>query len=73
MQLSDLVRNLPPYHFADANKKIADRRATGVDVISLSIGDPGLPGPRLLLIAYVPRCRSQITIIIRNIGVTCPT
>ena len=40
MQLSNLVKNLPPYHFAGANKKIADRRAAGVDVISLSLGDP---------------------------------
>ena len=46
MQLSDLINNLPPYHFADAKKKIADRRAEGVDVISLSMGDPDLPAPQ---------------------------
>lgn len=45
MQLSDLVNALPPYHFADAKKKIADRQAAGVDVISLSMGDPDLPAP----------------------------
>lgn len=45
MQLSNLINNLPPYHFADAKKKIADRRAAGVDVISLSMGDPDLPAP----------------------------
>ncbi|MBA2394600.1 MAG: LL-diaminopimelate aminotransferase, partial [Ktedonobacteraceae bacterium] len=45
MQLSDLVKALPPYHFADAKKKIADRQAAGVDVISLSMGDPDLPAP----------------------------
>ncbi len=45
MQLSDLINNLPPYHFADAKKKIADRKAAGVDVISLSMGDPDLPAP----------------------------
>jgi LL-diaminopimelate aminotransferase len=49
VQLSHLVRNLPPYHFADANKKIADRRATGVDVISLSMGDPDLPAPQAVV------------------------
>ena len=45
MQLSDLINNLPPYHFADAKKRIADRQAAGVDVISLSMGDPDLPAP----------------------------
>lgn len=46
MQLSDLINNLPPYHFASAKKKIADRKAAGVDVISLSMGDPDLPAPQ---------------------------
>jgi LL-diaminopimelate aminotransferase len=46
VQLSHLINNLPPYHFADAKKKIADRKAQGVDVISLSMGDPDLPAPQ---------------------------
>lgn len=46
MQLSNLMTNLPPYHFADARKKIAERKAAGVDVISLSMGDPDLPAPQ---------------------------
>jgi LL-diaminopimelate aminotransferase len=45
VQLSHLVNALPPYHFAGAKKKIADREAAGVDVISLSMGDPDLPAP----------------------------
>ncbi len=49
MQLSDLINNLPPYHFADAKKKIAERRAAGVDVISLSMGDPDLPAPQSVI------------------------
>lgn len=46
MQLSDLINNLPPYHFANAKKKIAERIAMGVDVINLSMGDPDLPAPQ---------------------------
>jgi LL-diaminopimelate aminotransferase len=46
VHLSDLINNLPPYHFANAKKKIAERKAAGVDVISLSMGDPDLPAPR---------------------------
>ncbi|MBV9259226.1 MAG: LL-diaminopimelate aminotransferase [Ktedonobacteraceae bacterium] len=40
-----MINNLPPYHFAGAKKKIADSQAAGVDVISLSMGDPDLPAP----------------------------
>src|SRR5579859_2018410 len=49
VQLSDLINNLPPYHFANAKKKIAERKAAGVDVISLSMGDPDLPAPRSVI------------------------
>ncbi|GAC1394638.1 MAG: LL-diaminopimelate aminotransferase [Ktedonobacteraceae bacterium] len=49
MQLSNLVNKLPPYHFADAKRKIAERKAAGVDVISLSMGDPDLPAPQAVV------------------------
>jgi len=49
VQLSNLVNSLPPYHFANANKKIADSQAAGVDVISLSLGDPDLPAPQAVV------------------------
>jgi LL-diaminopimelate aminotransferase len=38
----DLV---PPYLFADLERKIDDKRRQGIDVISLGIGDPDLPTP----------------------------
>jgi LL-diaminopimelate aminotransferase len=44
-----MTNNLPPYHFADAKKKIAERQAAGVDVINLSMGDPDLPAPQAVL------------------------
>ena len=37
------VQALPPYMFAELESKIAAKRAAGVDVISLGIGDPDLP------------------------------
>ncbi len=49
MQLSDVILNLPPYHFADAKKKIEESRAAGVDVINLSMGDPDVPAPQAVL------------------------
>jgi LL-diaminopimelate aminotransferase len=45
MRLSERMRQLPPYHFADANERIAAKRASGVDVINLAMGDPDLPTP----------------------------
>ncbi len=49
MQLSRLINTMPPFHFANAKKKIADRIAAGVDVISLSMGDPDLPAPQAVI------------------------
>jgi LL-diaminopimelate aminotransferase len=49
VQLSDLINNLPPYHFANAKKRIAERKAAGVDVINLSMGDPDLPAPQSVI------------------------
>ncbi len=37
------VTALPPYLFAELERKIAEKRAQGVDVISLGIGDPDTP------------------------------
>ena len=34
---------MPPYKFAELERLIADKRADGIDVISLGIGDPDLP------------------------------
>jgi LL-diaminopimelate aminotransferase len=59
VQLSHLVNNLPPYHFIAVNKMIAERQAAGVDVITLSAGNPDLPAPpsvveRLCVTAHDP-------------------
>jgi len=39
------VQQLPPYLFAEISRKIAAKRAQGVEVISFGIGDPDLPTP----------------------------
>jgi LL-diaminopimelate aminotransferase len=59
VRLSHMISNLPPYHFADAKKKVAERVAAGIDVIDLSVGDPDLPAPasvieRLCATAHEP-------------------
>jgi len=45
MRIAHRVRTLPPYLFAAIERQIEERRAAGVDVISLGIGDPDLPTP----------------------------
>ena len=45
MRSSSRLDRLPPYLFAELERKIAERRAAGVDVISLGIGDPDTPTP----------------------------
>jgi LL-diaminopimelate aminotransferase len=45
MQPSQRLSKIPPYLFAELEKKIADKKAAGIDVISLGIGDPDTPTP----------------------------
>jgi len=46
MSLTDPSKRLqaiPPYMFAELERKVAGKKAEGIDVISLGIGDPDLP------------------------------
>ncbi len=43
MRPSKRLEAIPPYLFAQLERKIAERRAAGIDVISLGIGDPDTP------------------------------
>ncbi|MCH7812076.1 MAG: LL-diaminopimelate aminotransferase, partial [Chloroflexi bacterium] len=57
MKLAQRVEDLPPYLFAAISKKIAEKRAAGVDVISFAIGDPDLPTPPHILDSLVEAAR----------------
>ena len=43
MKPSKRLDQIPPYLFAELERKISAKRAAGVDVISLGIGDPDMP------------------------------
>jgi LL-diaminopimelate aminotransferase len=43
MRPSSRLDQIPPYLFAQLERKIAEKRAAGIDVISLGIGDPDTP------------------------------
>src|SRR3954447_1462005 len=40
---SKRLEAIPPYKFQELEQQIADKRAAGIDVISLGIGDPDEP------------------------------
>jgi LL-diaminopimelate aminotransferase len=42
MRHSDRLERIAPYLFAQLERKIADKRAAGIDVITLAIGDPDI-------------------------------
>ncbi|HVN95467.1 MAG TPA: LL-diaminopimelate aminotransferase [Syntrophorhabdaceae bacterium] len=43
------IEQIPPYLFARIDKKKAEARARGIDLIDLSIGDPDIPTPRNII------------------------
>ena len=45
MRVAKRVESLPPYLFVGITKKIAEKRASGEDIISFAIGDPDSPTP----------------------------
>ena len=45
IQEAQRMRSIPPYLFARIESMIADKRAQGIDIISLGIGDPDNPTP----------------------------
>ena len=46
MRFARRIESLPPYLFAQLDKKLTAKRDSGADVISLAVGDPDLPTPR---------------------------
>ncbi|MFQ5934173.1 MAG: LL-diaminopimelate aminotransferase [Dehalococcoidia bacterium] len=59
MRLAKRIDAVPPYLFVEINRKIAEKKAKGEDVISFAIGDPDLPTPshildRLIKETHVP-------------------
>jgi LL-diaminopimelate aminotransferase len=45
MKVARRINNLKPYLFVEINKKIAEKKAKGEEVVSFAIGDPDIPTP----------------------------
>ena len=61
MRPADRISELPPYLFAELDRKIAAARAKGVDVISFAVGDPDLPTPPHIVEALIAGARDPAT------------
>jgi LL-diaminopimelate aminotransferase len=57
MRLAKRIEKLPPYLFAEISRKIAEKRAQGVDVVSFAIGDPDIPTPSHVIDALCQAAR----------------
>jgi LL-diaminopimelate aminotransferase len=57
MQLTERVKKIPPYLFATIDKKKAEARAKGMDIVDLGIGDPDLPTPDFIVDAMAAAIR----------------
>ena len=49
MKTSERLDRIPPYLFAELERKIREKKEAGVDVISLGIGDPDTPTSQLMV------------------------
>jgi LL-diaminopimelate aminotransferase len=61
MKPSSRLDRLPPYLFAELERKIREKKAAGVDVISLGIGDPDTPTPEPVVEALAAAARDPST------------
>jgi LL-diaminopimelate aminotransferase len=52
---------VPPYLFAELERKVAEAERAGIDVISLGIGDPDLPTPPIVIEALAEAARDPRT------------
>lgn len=52
MKKAERINKIPPYLFAEIDKKKAEAIKKGVDVISLGIGDPDLPTPDYIIESF---------------------
>ncbi|MCE5191452.1 MAG: LL-diaminopimelate aminotransferase [Actinomycetia bacterium] len=58
MRTAQRIANLPPYLFAEIDRKKEAKQAQGIDVISLGIGDPDTPTPEHIVDAMAKAIRN---------------
>jgi LL-diaminopimelate aminotransferase len=61
VKFAQRVDAVPPYLFAELERKVAEAERAGIDVISLGIGDPDLPTPPAVIDALTEAARDPRT------------
>lgn len=61
MRTARRIEKLPPYLFAEIDRKVAQARARGADIISFGVGDPDLPTPPHVVEALTEAARDPAT------------
>jgi LL-diaminopimelate aminotransferase len=61
VRTTERLSRIPPYLFAELERKIEQKRAAGIDVISLGIGDPDTPTPEHIVRAMTEAVRDPGT------------
>jgi LL-diaminopimelate aminotransferase len=61
MEIARRMQRIPPYLFADLDRKRAALKARGVDVINIAVGDPDLPTPDHIIEALARAARDPAT------------
>ena len=61
MKFAKRLDAVPPYLFAELERKVSEAEKAGVDVISLGIGDPDLPTPPAVIDALAEAARDPRT------------
>jgi LL-diaminopimelate aminotransferase len=60
MKIAKRIENLKPYLFVEINKKIAEKKAKGEEVISFAIGDPDIPTPSHIIDSLCQAARDPV-------------
>ena len=61
MRTAKRIEKLPPYLFAEIDRKVAEARARGADIISFGVGDPDLPSPPHVIEAMQKAAADPVT------------
>ena len=61
MRTAKRIEKLPPYLFAEIDRKVAEAKARGADIISFGVGDPDMPTPRPIVEALNDAARDPTT------------
>jgi LL-diaminopimelate aminotransferase len=61
VRTANRIEKLPPYLFAEIDRKVAEARARGADIISFGVGDPDLPTPDHVVDALIDAARDPAT------------